>query len=177
MEKTNPHIVETIAPRDDQNKRYWITISSFIFLVALSMVVFYIRDTRVPVSITLADFVLLSLASFRLIRLFTYDQVMRAVRDLFVEKREIVDEHGQILVIRRKVHTGARRSLGDLFSCPWCIGMWVSFFVVLLYFLFPPIKYVVLILALAGVASSIQIVMNGIGSKAEFYKRENNIHN
>jgi hypothetical protein len=175
MEKISP--TETIALKDDQNPRYWITIFSFIILVILSMIVLHVRDGAVPQSISVWEFILLGLACFRLIRLFTYDQVARAIRDLFVEKREMIDEHGQILVIRRKVHSGGRRTLGDLFSCPWCLGMWVSFFTVLLYFLIPEVKYFVFILALAGLASSIQIVMNGVGAKAEFYKRENNIHN
>ncbi len=169
--------METISPFDDQNKRYWITIFSFIVLTGLAMLVFYVRDGVVPRTIAPYDAIILVLACFRLIRLFTYDQIMRAVRDLFVEKKEMVDEHGQHLVIRRKVHSGGRRSLADLFSCPWCMGMWVSFFTVFFYFMFPAIQYLALILAIAAVGSMLQIFMNMIGAKAEFYKHENNIRN
>ena len=167
----------SIAPKDDQNKRYGITIIAFGVLVGLAMIIFYLRDNKVPDTISPWEFLLLGLACFRLIRLFTYDQIMRVVRDMFVEKKEFVDEHGQIMVARIKVPYGGRRSLSDLFGCPWCLGMWVSFFTVFLYFIFPPIKYFVIVLALAGFGSAIQIIMNGIGAKAEFFKRENNIHN
>lgn len=169
--------METITPHDDQNKRYWVTIISFTVLVGLAMLVFYVRDGEVPSKIEPFDIVILSLACFRLIRLFTYDQIMRAVRDLFVEKRQVVDENGQLLVVRRKVGNGGRRSLADLFSCPWCMGMWVSFFTVFLYFMFPAVKYLALILAIAALGSSFQIFMNMLGAKAEFYKHENNIRN
>lgn len=170
-----PHV--SIAPKDDQNKRYALTISAYTILLALAMLVFYVKDNTIPRDISPYEFVLLSLACFRLIRLFTYDQIMRVVRDMFLEKREFIDEHGQVMVMRTRVLYGGRRSLTDLLSCPWCMGMWVSFFLVFLYFLFPPIKYVVLVLALAGVGSAFQIVMNGVGAKAEYFKRENNIHN
>lgn len=173
----NPVSVETIAPHDDQNVRYWITIISFLVLSGLAMLVLYVRDGEIPQTIEPYHIIILSLACFRLIRLFTYDQIMRAVRDLFVEKREVVDEHGQHFIVRRKVQTGGRRSLADLFSCPWCMGMWVSFFTVFFYFAFPMLRYFALVLAIAGIGSMLQIFMNMVGAKAEFYKHENNIHN
>jgi len=169
--------METISPYDDQNPRYWITIISFLILVSLATFVVYIKGGEIPKTVSPFEFVLLSLACFRLIRLFTYDQIMRAVRDLFVEKTKVIDEKGQIFIVRKKVTHGGRRSLSDLFSCPWCIGMWVSYFMVFFYFIFPPIHYFVVILALAGVASSIQIFMNMISARAELYKKENNILN
>lgn len=175
---TDPQFVsETIAPKDDQNARYLITIVSFSVLAFLAGLIFYFRDGVVPTTIEPWEFVLLGLASFRLIRLFTYDQVMRVVRDWFLITEEKVGEDGVTYLVRKKPLNGGRRSLSDLFSCPWCMGMWVSYFVVFFYFLFPAMRYLVLILALAGVASAIQIVMNGIGAKAEFFKRENNLHN
>ena len=168
---------QTVMPKDDQNVRYAVTIVAYIVLVVLAGAVFYVRDGVVPTQISLYDFILLSLACFRLIRLFTYDQIMPVVRDFFLHKEEGVDETGQAVVVRSKVLNGGRRSLTDLLGCPWCMGIWVSFFVVFLYFLFPPVKYLVLILALAAAGSSLQIIMNGIGAKAEFFKKENNLHN
>jgi len=168
---------QTVSLKDDQNKRYAITIAVFILLVLLAMLVFYLRDGTVPKSLSPFEFIILGLASLRLIRLFTYDQIMRVVRDLFVETKEFTREDGEAMVLRTRYRNGGKRSLADLFACPWCMGVWVSFFVVFLYFLIPGMRYLVLILALAGVASGIQIIMNGVGSKAEFFKRENNLHN
>jgi energy-converting hydrogenase Eha subunit G len=102
---------------------------------------------------------------------------MRVVRDWFVDKREFVDDTGKVMTERTKPHSGAKRALSDLFGCPWCMGMWVSYFVIVLYFAFPPARFLALILALAGAASALQIIMNGIGAKAELYRKENNLHN
>jgi hypothetical protein len=177
MEQT-PHIPrEHISPKDDQNPRYAATIIIFIILVTLAIIIFILRDGQAPERIPPYDLVILALATFRLIRLFTYDQIMRVIRDLFIEKREFVDESGQVMVVRKKVLNGGRRSLSDLVSCPWCMGIWVSFFTVFLYFFAPITRYLALVLALAALGSMIQIIMNGIGAKAEFFKRENNLHN
>ena len=169
--------MQTPALKDDQNRRYAITIIIFSLLVLLAIFLFWWVKGKIPETIAPWDFLLLTLACFRLIRLFTYDQIMRVVRDWFVNIKEIHDDYGKILIVREKPLMGGKRSLSDLLSCPWCMGIWVSYFTVLLYFAFPPLRYFVLILALAGASSALQVIMNGIGAKAEFYKKENNIHN
>lgn len=166
-----------ITPKDDQNIRYTSTIIIFLILVACTGVLFQLFQGSIPSYIEPYDLIILTLATFRLIRLFTYDQIMRVCRDMFLDKREFTDEHGQVMIERSRPHGGPKRALGDLVGCPWCMGMWVSFFMVVLYFAFPPIRFLALILALAGAASSLQIIMNGIGSKAELYRKENNLHN
>jgi hypothetical protein len=168
----------TIQPKDDQNIRYGTTIVTFIILVTCAGILFQTLQGYVPTYIEPYDLIILILASFRLIRLFTYDQIMRVVRDWFVNKRQFVDpETGKVMIERSKPTHGPKRALSDLFGCPWCMGMWVSFFVVVLYFAFPPARFLGLILALAGAGSALQIIMNGIGARAELYKKENNLLN
>jgi hypothetical protein len=149
----------------------------FIILVICAGILFQSLSGYIPTYIEPYDLIILMLASFRLIRLFTYDQIMRVVRDLFLDHREFTDENGIVMIERSKPTHGPKRALSDLFGCPWCMGMWVSFFVVVLYFAFPPARFLGLVLALAGAASAFQIVMNGIGSRAELYKKENNLLN
>jgi hypothetical protein len=169
--------MKTTEPKDDQNQRYAATIVTFVVLLIISAYVLVRFKGSIPETVAPYDFVLLALACFRLIRLFTYDQIMRVWRDMFLDKSESVGEDGVAVVVRSKPAYGFKRSLSDLFGCPWCMGMWISFVMTFLYFIFPVFHYVVIILALAGVASSIQITMNMVGAKAEFFKRENNLHN
>jgi hypothetical protein len=168
---------QIIYPKDDQNTRYAVTIITFLILVICAGILFQTFGGSVPTYIEPYDLIILILASFRLIRLFTYDQIMRVVRDMFMNHREFTDEHGVVMIERTKPTHGAKRALSDLFGCPWCMGIWVSFFTVILYFAFPEARFLALILALAGAASALQIIMNGIGSKAELYRKENNLHN
>ncbi len=169
--------MQSIQLKDDQNRRYSITIIVFLILVFLGAIILYFLKGYVPSRIEPDDLFILTFASFRLIRLFTYDQIMRVVRDLFLDKKEIISQDGEIMIERYKPKMGFKRSLSDLFGCPWCMGIWISFFTIFLYFAFPPIRYFALILALAGLASSFQIFMNMIGARAELYKHENNILN
>jgi hypothetical protein len=168
----------TIQPKDDQNERYAGTIIIFLILVVCAGILFQTFSDSIPNYLEPYELVILILATFRLIRLFTYDQVMRVVRDMFLDHREFIDpETGMVMIERSKPTQGPKRALSDLFGCPWCMGMWVSFFVIVFYFAFPESRFLVLILALAGAASALQIIMNGIGAKAELYRKENNLHN
>ncbi len=166
-----------ISPKDDQNARYTGTMFVFVVLVICAGILFQQFSGYIPNYIEPYDLIILVLASFRLIRLFTYDQVMRVVRDMFLDHREFTDENGVVMIERTKPASGPKRALSDLFGCPWCMGIWVSYFVVVLYFAYPPVRFFALILALAGAASAIQIIMNGVGARAELYRKENNLLN
>jgi hypothetical protein len=92
------------------------------------------------------DFIVLVLATFRLIRLFVYDSVTSYIREYL----------GQYL-------SGARKELSMLINCPWCTGIWMALIVFFLYFAHPLFWYFLLILALAGAGSFFQIVIWKIG--------------
>ncbi len=96
------------------------------------------------------------LAVQRLVRLFTYDAVTAFIREWFVGAE----------------NDSLRGSLGALINCPWCLGLWFSLVVVFCYFLAPAAWYAILVLAVASVASFIQLLANLIGWSAEAKKRE-----
>lgn len=140
---------------------------SFLFaaLIAAQMLTLWRLDES-P-SINLTDFILLSLAIFRLTRLFVYDGVMGWLRDLFVD----MSERRGILSRHKKEH-GLQRTVSDIFSCPWCFSMWGGSAFVWLYLMYPPVMmYVALILALSAVATILQLSANLLGWKAEHQKR------
>ncbi len=114
----------------------------YVSLIIISTIYLHSID-KLPLSIPLFDFFLIALVVFRLIQLFVYDMVMDFVRSFF-----------------KRFETGPGRTISKLLSCPWCTGVWFSFFVVFFYFLTPAVWYGYLILAIAGLGSFIQILTN-----------------
>lgn len=113
------------------------------------------------------DFVLITLASFRLTRLFLYDSMTKFFREQFYDVKVV---RTKIMLV--KPGGGPRRTLADLMSCPWCFGVWATSTVVFFYLLTPLAYVPVLILALSSVVSMLQITANMIGHKAEQLKKE-----
>jgi hypothetical protein len=110
--------------------------------------------------VSVFDFALLSLATLRLIRLLVYDRITQFVRDWFFEDP----------ISGSCPKSGFKASVGHLFGCPWCMGVWVGLFIVFFYFLTPLARFPILILAVSGVASFIQLLANMVGWKAENLK-------
>jgi hypothetical protein len=150
--------------RDDQG--FWNFVISVIFvgLVALSEIKLSAVG-KLPTHISGFDFLLIALATFRLIRLFVYDKITQFFRDFFV-KKEIVDG----FVIRDKYRRGPLRTISDLLDCPWCMGVWAVLPIAYCYFLTPVAWYPIFLLAVAGVASLLQLFGNLLGWSAEYLK-------
>lgn len=143
---------------------FWNAIFTLFFLCLVFMAT-VILDTEAykPYDeLTFVDFALISLASFRIIRLMVYDKITAFFREQFYD---VVEQKGKVLLV--KPATGPRRTLADLLTCPWCIGIWATAMVTFLYLLTPAFFYVVLFLALSSVATFLQLLTNLIGWKAE----------
>lgn len=136
---------------------FW-NIAFSIFFVALSFVGLSLigGSGGLPRSIPLFDLTLVILATFRLTRMVVYDSIFEFFRLWFKNK-----EKGTFL-----------GTLDALIHCPWCMGLWFALFVVFFYFYTPAAWFFILFLAVAGVASVIQILSNLIGWNAEHKKRE-----
>lgn len=136
---------------------FWNTTLSifFAFLVVVSIAILT-QNNRIFYTVPVRDIVLISLAVFRLVRLFSYDQITKFIRDWFVDARPDTLRH----------------SLGVLINCPWCIGLWFSWAVVTFYFASVYSWPVILILSLAALGSFLQVLANWIGWSAEAKKLE-----
>lgn len=106
--------------------------------------------------VSIGDFFLMALAIFRLVRLVSYDVIFKFVREALALGKE-----GTFV-----------GTMSALVACPWCTGLWFSFFVVFFYYATPYAWPIILVLALAGVASLVQIFANLMGWHAEGKKRE-----
>jgi len=60
----------------------------------------------------------------------------------------------------KRFETGPGRTISKLLGCPWCTGVWLALFTTFLYFLTPFVWYGYLAIALAGLGSFIQILIN-----------------
>ena len=134
----------------------------------MSLVVLERYGYRPLYSLGIADLVLITLASFRVIRLFVYDRITAFFREQFWDANVV--DGGEIILT--KPLRGPRRALADLISCPWCFGIWAAAMTTFFYFLTPYALYVVILLAISAVATFLQILSNMIGWKAEVLKKD-----
>lgn len=83
----------------------------------------------------MTEFLILSLAVYRLTRLFLRDTVLNPLRDRFWEK-----------------HPPETTRLGYLSTCPWCLGFWLSLAVYSCYTILPvPTLWLCCVLAVSAV--------------------------
>ena len=107
--------------------------------------------------IDIFHFLLIGLASFRLTRLFVYDKITEFIRNPFLQEITEVDESGQEITYTIPKEKGLRRFFGELISCHWCTGIWVSTFLVCFYLFYPAVAYIpILILSISAVGSVIE---------------------
>jgi hypothetical protein len=139
----------------------------FSILVFLATVVLESLAYKPYEELMLVDFALITLASFRLVRMVIYDKIFAFFREQFYD---VTEYKGNVVLV--KPEHGPRRTLADLLSCPWCFGVWATAMVSFLYLLTPYAFYPVLLLALSAVVSMLQITSNLIGWKAEGAKMD-----
>jgi hypothetical protein len=146
---------------------FWNVVFSIFFgvLVVLGAIILE-TESRIPLDqLELVDFVLITLASWRLTRLFVYDAITKFLREQFLDVVKV----GRKFELQ-KPKTGPRRTLADLFSCPWCFAVWATAFTTFCYLLTSYALYPVIFLALSAAATFLQIFTNLIGHKAEAAK-------
>lgn len=125
-------------------------------------------ETRIPFAdLTLVDYTLITLATWRVVRLFVYDPLTKFIREQFYDVAKV--GKGFQLV---KPATGPRRTLAELFTCPWCFGVWAAASVTFFYLLFPIFQFFAIFLAISAVATFLQLLTNMIGWQSEKLKSE-----
>lgn len=157
-----------IKTKDELSDQYFWSVIILVVLALMFTVlmVFLGPEAAGALSgITAFQFVVLALATFRLTRLLATDNVMLWLRDMCINVNEETNpETGLLCIVRSKPPKGMRLLLANLFECQWCVSVWAAFIVAVLYMsvvldVFPLGRVVIYILALAGTASLIQIVV------------------
>lgn len=150
--------------------QYFWNIVFILFYIGLLTMAIIILDTeayKTYADLTLFDLALITLASFRVTRLFVYDSMTRFLREQFYDTKAV---RNKVTLVKPTV--GPRRTLADLIGCPWCFGIWATTCVVFFYLLTPHAYLPILILAIAGVVSVLQLFANALGWKAEQLKND-----
>lgn len=158
--------------KDDQNFWFFVFTLFFILVFILLEWILYAVNGYVPRTISWFDAILILLASFRLTRLFVYDHIMQFVRDWFLDKRETRDERGVLVLALVPPVRGPKKTLWHLSNCAWCAGLWFSMLVSFFYFLTPLAWFPIFVLAIAGIATFVQIFSQLVGWSAEKRKLE-----
>ncbi|EKD58378.1 MAG: hypothetical protein ACD_56C00141G0008 [uncultured bacterium] len=135
-----------------KDQHFWHFVTSTVYGILLLLMIFILNRTgKVPTSVAVFDFFMLTLATFRITRLLVHDLVLDFVRDQFENST-----HGLGL------------TLHDLLDCPWCTGAWVALFVGFFYFTIPLAWPIIFIMAIAGfgtlltiLASLLMVKLNG----------------
>lgn len=143
---------------------FWNVIFLVFFLCLAFMATVILKSEAVKAydELVLVDYVLMVLASFRLVRFVVYDKMFAFFREQFYDATEY---KGKVVLV--KPEGGPRRTLADLLTCPWCFGVWAAFMVSFFYLLTTYAFYPILLLALSGVVTLLQLFANFLGFKTE----------
>jgi hypothetical protein len=112
----------------DSARREYATkmVLSLVFAAAVALFYFLSGQARlleIMRSWSVFDFVLLSLATYRLGHLVAYDRVMEPFRSPFA--RTVPDSTGAGESVEAKGE-GVRHTIGQLITCPICAGTWIA---------------------------------------------------
>ena len=110
------------------------------------------RHTK-SLDLTKTDLVLLAISTFRLGRLVSYDKVFAPLRAPVAITKPDESGAGDTTAPRGK---GARRSLGELITCPICSGTWIAAILVYALHLWPGATRI--FLAILGTIGSTELL-------------------
>lgn len=148
----------------------WYVLYSLFFIVVAWFMLrsLYSTNGSLPTSIKMFDFWMILLATFRLTRLFVYDKITYFLRDMFQHTEEEYTQEGITYTKKVERTSGPLRVAYELLVCPWCFSVWAGLLVCYAYFLRTELFWLpIFILAISGVATAIQIVVNMVGWIAE----------
>ncbi len=150
----------------------WNIAATIFFLALVFAAAESLREKGVTFdNISSLDIFLVVVSTFRIIRLFVYDNITLFLREWFLDL-SITEKNGVKEYEYIPSANGLKRTGSKLLHCPWCFGMWAGFMVVWGYFALPEWRVLFVILAFSAMASLLQIFSNMIGWIAESQKKK-----
>ncbi|QQE72799.1 DUF1360 domain-containing protein [Brevibacillus composti] len=108
---------------------------------------------------SMTTLIVLSLACFRLTHLLISDVITAPIRWIFVEEVEEPDAQGRMNKYVYPKMPAWKAIFGILFSCPWCMGVWVGAALTAGWYYYPSITFAIsLIFAISAVAGLLETV-------------------
>src|SRR5437588_3636446 len=123
---------EQYSPNDPKPlDGYAVLLMVFNGLVAAGGLLLARSRRRLPDEIPPADLALMSVSTFKLSRLITKDKVTAAVRAPFTRYQ---GDAGPAEVSEApRGRNSVSEAVGELFTCPYCIGQWIATALLALY--------------------------------------------
>jgi hypothetical protein len=118
MEMTGAQLREELPTRD-----YAILVAIFNGVLATALLARTRSREPLPERIAVQDLALFALATQKLSRVITKDKVTSALRAPFTE---VEGKGGAGELEERSRGRGLRRAIGDLLTCPFCLGTWIA---------------------------------------------------
>src|SRR3989338_4389772 len=103
-------------PKSDQH--FWNFIFSVLFAALLALSILHVESIYgyFPYEIPLFDAVLITLATFRVIRLFSYDRITQWLRDFFLRTIDEKGTGGRVYETSVPYERGPLRTVSDLLT-------------------------------------------------------------
>lgn len=140
----------------ERDRSFWNFTALIVFLALLLACVYLIREAgglRMLRLFNVFDFVIISLAAFRLAHLLTYDKIFGFVRHFFLEESREGDAK-PTRIISRVVY--------EMLECLWCTGIWSALIVLTAYLLGVWGQFMVMVFAVAGAAAILQVITKAL---------------
>lgn len=140
----------------EHDRSFWNFTALIAFVVLLIVCIHLIRGydgIRTLWLFNWFDFVLISLATFRLAHLLTYDKIFGFVRHFFLEESREADT--------KPTRVGSR-VVYEMLECLWCTGIWSALIIFTTYLVGVWGQFIVIVLAIAGAAAIIQVLIKAL---------------
>jgi hypothetical protein len=133
---------------------YAILVAIFNGALATALLARTRSRTPLPERIAAQDLALFALATQKLSRVITKDKVTTALRAPFTE---VEGKGGAGELEERGRGKGLQRAIGDLLTCPFCLGTWIASGMIYGYLFSPSVtRTLASIFAVSGVADFLQ---------------------
>lgn len=118
---------EAVAGYADPEKRppflpYLAFMSIFSALIGAALTIAKRQGRELPERVGAGELLLVGTASHKLSRLLAKDKVTSPLRAPFTE---LEGKGGPAELEESSRGTGARKAIGELLTCPYCLGLWV----------------------------------------------------
>jgi hypothetical protein len=104
---------------------YLAILGFYATTVAMLGLAVKLRRERVPERVAPSDLLLLTVATHKAARVLSKDPVTSPLRAPFTR---FAGQSGEAEVKEEVRGTGIRHAIGELISCPFCLGMWIGTF-------------------------------------------------
>jgi hypothetical protein len=133
-------------------QKFWNFLATIVYIVFIVLLGYALKRKNIDIKqIRIWEVFVLALATYRLTRILVFDKIFKFFRDF----------------IRANSQLQAIYVVKEILGCPWCAGVWVALFNVVIYFLVPYGNLFVYLLAIAGIASFFVIFVNYFGLSVE----------